>query len=367
MRPGLGMEHDRPVSTVAARQRHLIREKTMFRTITASRGVFRVAALLFAATVAASACATQPNPATGTSATTKSASAPADAGSTSPADDTSVATSPVASDVPNGTDANASGHPAAPVDNAVTITMPGMSYEVSGTLRPGIGSITLANTDDVAHMMAFAHLKDGVTLDQVKDALATSEDALGALLAEAPDTSYGTPDVLGAGQTETITGVAFKPGTFVLACFLMSSDGMPHWQMGMIGELTIEGDPATEKPADSGTIVIDDAGITVPDGFAGHGTYLVTNTGAQPHNLSIAWLDSGTSLADYAGHVGQAMGTGGAIDGGGGLLVGGIDALAPDQSAYITLDLRPGHYGYISSADMTGPELPQQSGEFDVP
>jgi hypothetical protein len=60
------------------------------------------------------------------------------------------------------------------------------------------------------------------------------------------------------------------------------------------------------------------------------------------------------------------MGTGGVIDGGGGTLVGGIDALAPGQSAYLTLDLKPGHYGYISSADMTGPDLPAQSGEFDV-
>lgn len=48
-------------------------------------------------------------------------------------------------------DAATSGRPIAPVSNAVTITTPGRSYDVSGTLRPGIGSITLVNTDDVAH------------------------------------------------------------------------------------------------------------------------------------------------------------------------------------------------------------------------
>jgi hypothetical protein len=254
----------------------------------------------------------------------------------------------------------------APVDNAVTITMPGMSYEVSGTLRPGVGSITLVNDDDVTHMMAFAHLKDGVTLDQVKGAIAQSEDALGALLAESPDTSYGTPDLIGPDESETVTGLDFKAGHYALACFLMAADGMPHWQMGMIGELVIEGDPATDKPADDGTITIDDKGIALPDGFTGHGTYLVTNNGAQPHNLSMARLNDGTSLAQYAGYVGQAMGTGGVIDGGGGTLVGGIDALAAGQSAYLTLDLKAGHYGYISSADMTGPDLPAQSGEFDA-
>lgn len=271
-----------------------------------------------------------------------------------------------AADTSSDDDGSASAQQGAPVANAVTITMPGMSYQVSGDLRPGIGSITLVNSDNVAHMMAFAHLKDGVTLDEVKTALGQSEDALGALLAESPDTSYGTPDVLGAGQSETVTGLDFKAGTYVLACFLPAADGMPHWQMGMVGELTIAGDPATEKPASDGTITVDDSAIALPDGFDGHGTFLVTNSGAKPHNLSMAKLDDGTTLADFAGHVGQAMSGSGVVDGGGGVLVGGIDALAPGQSAYLTLDLTAGHYGYISSADMTGPELPGQSGEFDV-
>lgn len=345
----------------------------MFRTITMSPRVMRVAALLLAAAVATAtaACASEPAADTGgSSSTAGSPSAPADTGPVTTADGGDgggAGASDTAGDTAgNPADAGASGHPAAPVDNAVTITMPGMSYDVSGPLRPGIGTITLANTDDVAHMMSFGHLKDGVTLDQVKDALAQSEDALVALFAESPDTSYGTPDVLGAGQTETITGLDFKPGTYVLVCFLMAADGMPHWQMGMIGELTIAGDPATEKPESDGTITIDDAGIAFPDAFDGSGTFLVTNAGKQSHNISMAKLDDGTTLSDYAGHVGQAMGTGAPVDGGGGTLVGGIDALAPGQSAYITLDLQAGHYGYLSSADMTGPELPKQSGEFDV-
>lgn len=372
----------------------------MFRKIALSPRAMRLAALLLAAAVATAttACAAQPAAdASGGSSTAESPSAAPDTGSASTTDDgaggdTQGGDSASSDPASNGTsgdtasgdtasatgdtgagdtatnpaDAGASGHPAAPVANAVTITMPGMSYDVSGPLRPGIGSITLANTDDVTHMMSFGHLKDGVTLDQVKQALGQSEDAMGALLAESPDTTYGTPDVLGAGQTETVTGLDFKPGTYVLVCFLMAADGTPHWQMGMIGELTVAGDSATDKPDSAGTITIDDAGITLPDAFNGSGTFLVTNAGKKPHNLSMAKLDDGVTLSAYAGHVGQAMGTGAPVDGGGGALVGGIDALAPGQSAYVSLDLQPGHYGYLSSADMTGPELPKQSGEFDV-
>lgn len=346
----------------------------MFRKITLSPRAMRLAALLLAAAVATATAACTAQAATdtgGSNSTSGSPSSAADTSSANTADD-GASSDTAGSDtaggdtVNNPADVGASGHPAAPVDNAVTITMPGMSYDVSGPLRPGIGSITLANTDDVTHMMSFGHLKDGVTLDQVKQALGQSEDAMDALLAESPNTTYGTPDLLGAGQTETITGVDFKPGTYALVCFLMAAGGMPHWQMGMIGELTVAGDPATTKPDSAGTITIDDAGITLPDGFNGSGTFLVTNAGKSPHNISMARLDDGVTLPDYAGHVGQAMGTGAPVDGGGGALVGGIDALAPGQSAYVTLDLQPGHYGYLSSADMTGPELPKQSGEFDV-
>lgn len=315
----------------------------MFRTCRyANRRVTRPAAVLVAAalTLSSAACASDTATASPAAATTESA------------------------------DDSAAGDSAAPagpsVDNAVTITMPGMSYEVSGTLRPGVGSITLVNDDDVTHMLAIAYLKDGVTLDQAKDALGQSEDAARALFAESPETSYGTPALLGPGESETVTALDMKAGHYLLVCFLTAADGMPHWQMGMVGELDVEGDPATDKPASDGTITVDDSGITLPDDFTGHGTFLVTNAGAQGHALSLARLEDGTSLAQYAGYVGQAMGSGGVIDGGGGTLVGGIDALAPNQSAYLTLDLQPGHYGYLSPSDMTGPDLPAQSGEFDV-
>jgi hypothetical protein len=60
------------------------------------------------------------------------------------------------------------------------------------------------------------------------------------------------------------------------------------------------------------------------------------------------------------------MSSGSSVDGGGGTFVGGVDELLPGQSAYLTLDLSKGHYGYISSADANGPEIPAQHGEFDV-
>lgn len=241
-----------------------------------------------------------------------------------------------------------------------------MRYDITGSLRPGTAAITLTNTDDVAHMMTIARLKDGVTVEQVTSALEQGEDAATALLADSPDTSYGTPAMVGAGQSTTVTAVDLPAGHYALICFLSGNDGKPHWQMGMIDELTVSGAPATENPDSDGTITIDDKGVALPPGFTGSGTFMVTNKGKSPHGFSLARLDAGTSLLDFAGHVGAAENSGQAVDGGGGVLAGGVDVLAPGQSAFLTLALQPGHYGYISPEDMTGPNLPAQHGEFDV-
>ncbi len=254
----------------------------------------------------------------------------------------------------------------APIANAVIIDTPGMSYQVSGPLRPGVAAITLVNSDDVTHMMAIGRMKDGVTLKQLTDALDKSEDAAGALLADSPDTAYGTPSLVGAGKSTTVTAMDLPAGHYALICFLQTSDGMPHYKMGMIGELTVTGDKATEMPASDGTITIDDKSVTLPDGFNGSGTFEVVNNGKSPHGFSLARLDQGTALADYAGHVGMAENAGKPVDGGGGVLAGGVDVLGPGQSAFLTVNLQPGHYGYLSPEDMTGPQLPAQSGEFDV-
>lgn len=256
---------------------------------------------------------------------------------------------------------------AAPVANAVTITSPGMSYSVSGPLKPGVGAITFKNVDDVSHMMAVARLKDGVTVEQVKTALNKSQDEATKLFADSPDNAvYGTPAPVGPGRSTTVTAIDLKAGTYGLVCFFSDDKGVPHFKMGMVSELKVAGTPATEKPKTVGTISIDDKATVLPAGFAGKGTFLVTNTGTAPHAISIARLEPGTSLEQYSGSVGQATNGNKSIDMKGGVLNGGVDELKPGQSAYLTLNLGKGHYGYISPPDAQGPALPPQHGEFDA-
>lgn len=270
---------------------------------------------------------------------------------------------------PSGTSATSDdGSDAGPITNAITITTPGMAYDVSGDLRPGVAAITLRNTDTMSHMMAVARLKDGVTLDQVKAASQEpDESAIGKLVADPLDTAYGTPAPVGPGQESTVIAPDLEAGHYAIICFFASDDGTPHFLKGMVDELSVAGDPATAEPEVDGTITIDDKAITLPAGFTGKGTFEVTNSGTKSHNIQIVGLDDGATLASYFGAVGAAMGQNKSVDDAkGGTMMGGVDVVAPGQTVWLVLDLPKGHYGYLSTEDAQGEAPPPQLGEFTV-
>ncbi|GAB3584426.1 cupredoxin domain-containing protein [Calidifontibacter terrae] len=258
---------------------------------------------------------------------------------------------------------SASAAPTAPVGNQVVVDTTNMNYQVQGGVRPGIVSITWHNRDDDLHMMSMGRLKAGVTQQQLKAAAGKGDKALGALLLDSPDTTYGAPALLSAGETETVT-TTLQSGNYALICFVMGKDHMTHAAMGMVGILKVAGATSNQAPSSSGIIAVGDNGIRWPNHFTGHGTYLVKDTGHKPHSLSLARLDRGVPLLQFAGSVNNALQSGSQPQGG--KLVSGIDSLSPGQSAWITLDLTDGHYGYVSPTDISGPQLPKQAGEFDL-
>ncbi|HWJ97959.1 MAG TPA: hypothetical protein VNQ33_07350, partial [Acidimicrobiales bacterium] len=164
--------------------------------------------------------------------------------------------------------------------------------------------------------------------------------------------------------TATLTDL--QEGTYVIACFLTDADGHDHASMGMLGTVTVTGADADELPEADGTITLDDDRIELPDGFDGHGTYAVANSGTKTHGFQLAHLDGATTLEEYNTHIGRSMQSSTAVDGGGGTLAGGIDSLAPGSTAYLTVDLPSGRYGYVSAPDQTGAGLPPLHGELTV-
>lgn len=235
--------------------------------------------------------------------------------------------------------------------NAMQVRATDYAYQIGGSPHAGLVTMTFTNNGKYAHEMGVSKLKPGATLAQVKAAIASpdGEDAATALI-DSPDAEYPVPSIVGPGLSVKVTGT-LAAGHYLLTCFLPGPDGMPHVAMGMIGDFTVAPAAGSDQPPKTdGTIALTDSGITVPAGFTSGGTFAVKNTGTAEHDFSVARLNAPGTLADYFTCVSGSFAKSTPVDSCAGTLAGGVEGLDPGATAYLTVHLAPGSYGYVSTA-----------------
>ncbi|HEX7354638.1 MAG TPA: hypothetical protein VF288_07370 [Mycobacteriales bacterium] len=241
--------------------------------------------------------------------------------------------------------------PAAHPTSTLDVQALDYSYRISGSPHAGLISMTFSNHGKYAHEMGVSKLKPGATLAQVTAALAAPDGEEAATkLIDDPDAEYPVPSIVGPGLSVTVVS-HLDAGHYVVVCFLPGPDGMPHVAMGMIGEFTVDPAPSTLQPPHAdGTVVLTDAGITLPAGFASGGTFAVRNTGTSEHDFSVARLKTAGTLEQYFGCVSGSFEKSTPVDSCPGTLAGGVEGLDPGATAYVTMHLASGQYGYVSTA-----------------
>jgi hypothetical protein len=237
--------------------------------------------------------------------------------------------------------------------NALHVTIGDGSLQVEGTPRPGRIDITVVNQSSESAEFSFQPLKAGVTVSQVETALRRhGEAAANKLLSGDSDRAgYGEPAIVAPGDTEeSVTTTVVPTGDYVAGSFLPSGEGGPQATHGVLSGFTIAGATYTAVPGDvAGTIELSDHSITLPPGFTGAGTYAVADSGKRRHSLSFGLLKKGTTLMAMFQCVGSSFGQNRTIDHCPGKLVGGIDSIKPGGTAYVTMQLAVGRYGYLST------------------
>jgi hypothetical protein len=126
--------------------------------------------------------------------------------------------------------------------DAIDITLDDYSFAVSGDLTEG-GDITLTNEGDEVHMIGFGRLKDGATVDDVKDALENADPEA----EEDPTSEFFEEDEIGwpggfvtPGHRVTFSAANLKPGNYALLCYFPTEGGgPPHIAQGMVHGLTV--------------------------------------------------------------------------------------------------------------------------------
>lgn len=238
--------------------------------------------------------------------------------------------------------------------NALSVTAGEYVYQLKGSPQPGWVTINFKNAGTEFHMLAMFAVKPGVTVAQLKQALATNQDSAFDPLVDKSvgedGNVAGGPTLLGPKQATTTT-TQLAAGRYGMMCFISAPDGTPHAAHGMIKVFDVKGAKSGAKPPTTqATVTLNDDGIDFPLTNPGHNLSLkITNAGTTPHSFTIVKLESGKTLDDAKAYYDAFFNGQNPAGDPPGQIVGGMGAIAPGTSGYLQQTLTTGHYGYVST------------------
>jgi hypothetical protein len=247
------------------------------------------------------------------------------------------------------------------------------AFEAPAEIASGWTTLRFQNLGAQEHFMSLSRLPDGKTLDDYiaevaagafgvamdpyyngEVELAAALENLGSLIPEwfGQMVFSGGPGLLAPGLAEDVT-VDLEPGSYVLECYVKTPDGMFHSALGMMAGLTVTSAEtgATEPEADF-DVTLANYVIEAPERVA-----------AGPHTIRVRVIQSPEGLLKHDVHLlrvteetdlGAVVPWMSWIDGmkapAPATFVGGMEQLEAGHSGYLSVDLEPGSYAWISEA-----------------
>lgn len=245
-------------------------------------------------------------------------------------------------------------------------------FEAPDELPSGWSTFRVKNAGAQEHFMLLWRLPEGFTFEDWEAEVPTAFDEpmqryeageldqaemLEALFEAIPEwfaeaRQFGGVALLSPGRSGETT-VRLEPGNYVMECYVKSPDGQFHASRGMIRGfmVTDEASDADEPEADV-ELTISNAGMTVDGEFVpGRQTVRVSVTeapeGLLGHDAHLVRLDGDTELDEVIGWMDW-------IDAyrapGPGEFLGGAEDMPAGSTAYVTVDLEPGEYAWVSES-----------------
>ncbi|WP_141398530.1 MULTISPECIES: hypothetical protein [Microbulbifer] len=251
-------------------------------------------------------------------------------------------------------------------------------YTIEGPEKLDLGwhRFRFRNLGGQAHFVAFYKLVEGKTIeDQLREVVPVFDPLMeglrsgeltkadiGPFLQEHMPawgmqmTWAGGPGLMAPGKISYATIELTEPGIYLMECYVKAPDGQWHTSMGMLQqvEVTSERGGIPEPKADS-EVSVRNAGIEAPTRLpAGPQTirvnFLENPPGPVPFDLHLARLDSDTDL-DKVAHWMDWSNVGGLRAPAPVEFVGGMEQLPAGNHGYVTVDLKPGRYLWISKSN----------------
>ena len=230
--------------------------------------------------------------------------------------------------------------PAAPASpHVVYVTATDYRIAMPDTLPAGATSFRVVNRGRELHHLLFVRLEGGHH----------AADLARGMKGDAPPPSWarmdGGPNGVSPGDTSLATTVNLAAGRYAVLCMIPGPDGVPHVAKGMITDLVVRPAAfpvAAALPSHDATITLVDYGYKESAPVTRRTReVLVRNDGAQPHELELARLLPGKTMADLAAWA-KKMDSPPPAE-----FLGGVSPIAPGGVNELALSLAPGHYAML--------------------
>jgi hypothetical protein len=268
----------------------------------------------------------------------------------------------------------------------VDITVRDFTIETPAEIDTGWTTFRLDNQGEQTHFVVFYRMPDGKTIaDQKAEVVPVFDSVMAALDAgdidvaaanerlgqEIPEWYFGVqfrggPGMIAPDGTSETTILLDEPGTYLAECYVKGPDGTFHTSMGMLSEFrVVEGDNTASEPPANTDVTLSNSGIAMnrdvsagqrtfrinfaedPEGFLPYDVHLVRMHDGADRDALVQWMNwmNSEGLRDPA-----------PVE-----FIGGAENTPAGRRAYVTVNLEPGRYAWISEIDAENMLV-----EFDV-
>lgn len=176
----------------------------------------------------------------------------------------------------------------------VSVTATDFAFEHPANIQAGPVELQLTNRGKTQHVLILARANPGATLDEAREALLSGEPPRGT-----PPYSFvpGVAEV-SPGQAGNSSQV-LQAGQYIMICPIPDADGTPHFAKGMVSTFEATGAGGGSLPTAEATVTAQEfAFLNVPQLGAGEHVIEMRNAGKQEHELNLAELAAGKTVAD---------------------------------------------------------------------
>ncbi|WP_105254051.1 hypothetical protein [Pseudoalteromonas sp. T1lg75] len=267
--------------------------------------------------------------------------------------------------------------------NKVEVTTTEYAILAPDYLPTGWTTFSFTNRGGQEHFVAMYRLVEGKTIeDQLREVAPAFDPIMQGLRSgeltkadigpfleqNVPDwglqmTWVGGAGLLSNGHSVEATFNIDKPGIYLLECYVKAPDGQWHTLMGMLHQIQVYPGPTEQQlPEATHNLTVANMGISGPEVVkAGKHTFRIdigeNPPSFLPYDLHLAKLEEGTDLQQVYFWM-DWTNVGGLRAPAPVTFLGGIEQMGAGNHGYVSVDLAPGKYLWVSEVNAANINLP---------